>query len=128
MMQRLTRYFMFAYFYYNIIPILQLFAEVISHQEVITFKSQSNAWYPWHNHNHHSTFVGFVFSFLIQASAEFAAISFIMSGEFLFCFLNTQLQLHFDYLTGALSALDARSPNALLHLKTLINYHNQLLR
>ncbi|XP_036327296.1 putative odorant receptor 69a [Rhagoletis pomonella] len=127
-MRFMTKYFAFAYFYYNMIPILQLIYEILSPNQTVTYKTQSNAWFPWHNHNKHSTFVGFIFNYLVQASAEFAGINFIMCGEYLFGFFNTQMQLHFDYLAIALETLDATAPDAMKQLKTLISYHANLLR
>lgn len=127
-MQRLTRFFTFAYLSCNTIPILQLCFAVITHQEHITYRAQTNAWYPWHNHNHHSSLMGFMFSFLIQASAEYTSTIFIVSGEFLLCFFTTQMLMHYNYLSSALNALDASAPDALLQLKALISYHSNLLR
>lgn len=127
-MRRLTHFFKFAYCAYNAIPILQLCFAIMTHQEKITYKAQANAWYPWHNHNNHSSFIGFMVSFLTQASAEYVSVAFIISGEFLFCFFTTQMLMHFNYLSSAFNSLDASAPDALLQLKALISYHNHLLR
>ncbi|XP_054734263.1 putative odorant receptor 69a [Anastrepha obliqua] len=128
LMGRLARYFAFAYTYYNLVPVVQLIYEMFSPNQSITYTAQTNAWYPFHNQNKHSTFIGFVMSFLVQSAAEYAGAGFVMCGIFLVLFLTTQMKLHFDYLASALETLDASAPDALKQLKTLINYHNHLLR
>ncbi|XP_011191113.3 putative odorant receptor 69a [Zeugodacus cucurbitae] len=127
-MQFITRYFMFAYVAYNSIPVMQLCFAVITQHEHITYRAQANAWYPWHNHNDHSSFLGFMLSYLTQAIVEYTSITFVMSGEFLFCFFTTQMLMHYNYLCSALSALDASAPDAVRQLKALISYHTHLLR
>ncbi|XP_067647866.1 putative odorant receptor 69a [Eurosta solidaginis] len=123
---RLTRFLIFTYSYYNIVPLVQLFYEIFSPNQKIMYKTQANVWYPWHNHNEHSSFTGFFLSYVIQALGEFASISFIMSGLHLFCFFTTQFELHFDYLCNEMSTLDASSPDAVKKLKILIGYYNHL--
>ncbi|XP_049314485.1 putative odorant receptor 69a [Bactrocera dorsalis] len=127
-MRRLTRFIINCYIYYNSVPILQLCYAIVTHQEKIMYRAQANTWYPWHNHNDHSSFIGFMAAFLTQAIAEYVCIVFIVCSENLFCFFTTQMLMHFNYLSSALSALDASAPDALLQLKALISYHNQLLR
>ena len=126
-MQRTTAFFLFAFSFYNSLPIVQFFYETYSAQLQISYRFQSNTWYPWQSLSTESWW-SFMASYLCQVQSSLTGVAFIMAGEFWLCFFITQMQMHYDFLDNALLNLDARQAKAVNRLKYLIDYHNKLLR
>ncbi|XP_017860757.1 PREDICTED: putative odorant receptor 69a [Drosophila arizonae] len=122
-----TIFFIFAFGYYNALPVLQLLYEWISESQHVSYKFQSNTWYPWLLVSDLHPSASFMTSYLCQALSSLVGVAFIMAGQFLLCFFITQMQLHFDALANALRLLDAARPGANEELKALLSYHSRLL-
>ncbi|XP_053957008.1 putative odorant receptor 69a [Anastrepha ludens] len=127
LMKYTTISYMFAWAYYNSLPIVEYLYEWLTPDVELKYHYQSNTWYPWqNNHNTHS-FIAFLAAYICQMQSSLTGVAFIMAAEFILCFFTTQLQLHFDYLAMALETIDAGAANANEELKYLINYHDKLL-
>ncbi|XP_017955368.1 putative odorant receptor 69a [Drosophila navojoa] len=129
---RLMRYtaifFIFAYGYYNALPVAGLLYELLSESQQVTYKYQSDTWYPWLLVSDLHASASFMTSYLCQALSSLVGVAFIMASQFLLCFFITQMQLHFDGLANGLRLLDAARPGANEELKALLSYHSRLLR
>ncbi|XP_073837608.1 odorant receptor 69a [Musca autumnalis] len=128
LMRRTTKFFIFAFCFYNSLPIGEILYELLSPDQEIKYRYQSNTWYPWQTKDNAKTWWNFITSYVCQVQSSLTGVGFIMAGEFMLCFFITQMQMHFDYLTNALSSLDAGSVGANEQLKYLIIYHTKLLR
>lgn len=128
LMKRTTIFFMFAFCFYNSLPIVELVYEYLSPDREIVFRYQSNTWYPWQTKDNAKSWLNFIAAYLCQLQSSLTGVAFIMAGEFMLCFFITQMRMHFDYVTNALRYLDASSAMANVQLKHLIVYHIKLLR
>ncbi|XP_058985171.1 putative odorant receptor 69a [Musca domestica] len=128
LMGRTTKFFIFAFCFYNSLPIAELLYELLLPDQEIKYRYQSNTWYPWQTKDNARTWLNFIASYVCQVQSSLTGVGFIMAGEFMLCFFITQMQMHFDYLTNALRHLDAASVRANEKLKYLIIYHTKLLR
>ncbi|KAM7356622.1 odorant receptor 69a isoform 2-T2 [Cochliomyia hominivorax] len=127
LMKRTTIFFIFAFCFYNSLPILEIIYESFSADQHIMYRYQSNTWYPWQTRENAKTWWNFLAAYLCQLQSSLTGVSFIMAGEFMLCFFITQMQMHFDYLCNALRHLNASSAMANEKLKFLIAYHIKLL-
>ena len=127
LMSYTTRFFLFAFVIYNCLPLAQLFYEYFSPQRQVSYRFQSNTWYPWQALSIASWW-SFTASYLCQVQSSLTGVAFIMAGEFWLCFFITQMQMHYDFLDNALQNLNAAAEDAVAQLKALIDYHNKLLR
>ncbi|KAH8307363.1 hypothetical protein KR044_010700 [Drosophila immigrans] len=127
LMKHSTTFFLFAYAYYNSLPIVELLYELLSASQQVRFKAQSDTWYPWQLFLSESSVLSFVASYLCQALSSLSGVAVIMSGQYLLCFFTTQMRLHFDALANGLSSLDARHSQANEQLREMIAYHCRLL-
>uniref|UniRef100_A0A5H2WVQ3 Odorant receptor n=1 Tax=Bactrocera latifrons TaxID=174628 RepID=A0A5H2WVQ3_BACLA len=127
LMKLATTLYMFAFAYYNSLPIVEFLYEWTTPGVVWKYRYQSNTWYPWQNERNAKSFASFTLAYVCQVQSSLTGVAFIMAAEFMLCFFTTQLQIHFDYLANALETVDAAGANANEDLKYLINYHSQLL-
>ncbi|XP_028898636.1 putative odorant receptor 69a [Zeugodacus cucurbitae] len=127
LMKLATTLYMYAFAYYNSLPIVEYLYEWSTPGIVWKYRYQSNTWYPWQNERNSKSFLSFAVAYICQVQSSLTGVAFIMAAEFMLCFFTTQLQIHFDYLANALETIDAAAPNANEDLKYLINYHSQLL-
>lgn len=127
-MKLATTLYMFAFAFYNSLPIVEYLYEWSTPDVVWKYRYQSNTWYPWQNEGNAKSFMSFAVAYVCQVQSSLTGVAFIMAAEFMLCFFTTQLQIHFDYLANALETIDAAGANANEELKFLINYHSQLLR
>ncbi|XP_034108921.1 putative odorant receptor 69a [Drosophila albomicans] len=127
LMKHSTTFFLFAYAYYNSLPIVELCYELLAASQQVKYKAQSDTWYPWHLFLAERSALSFAASYLCQAISSLSGVAVIMSGQYLMCFFTTQMRMHFDALANGLSTLDARHSEANEQLKEMIVYHCRLL-
>jgi len=127
LMKYATIFFLFAYAYYNSLPIVELIYELLVESEHFRYKTQSNTWYPWQLLFPDNCILNFVASYICQGLSSLSGVAAIMTSQYLLCFFATQMQLHFDALANAFSILDARQPEANEQLQAMIAYHCRLL-
>ncbi|KAH8372308.1 hypothetical protein KR093_010991 [Drosophila rubida] len=128
LMKYSTAFFLFAYAYYNSLPIVELSYELLSASHQVQYNAQSSTWYPWQLFLSRSSPQSFAASYLCQFLSSLSGVAVIMCGQYLLCFFTTQMRLHFDALARGLSALDARRSGANEQLRAMIVYHSRLLR
>ncbi|XP_034483196.1 putative odorant receptor 69a [Drosophila innubila] len=127
LMKYTTIFFLFAYTFYNSLPVIGLIYNLYADSQHIIYKTQSNTWYPWQLFVTENSMPSFVASYLCQAVASLSGVAVIMTSQFLLCFFTTQMQMHFDALAHEFNTLDARQPDANEQLKEMIAYHCHLL-
>ncbi|XP_036327302.1 putative odorant receptor 69a [Rhagoletis pomonella] len=127
LMKHTTTAYIFAFSYYNSLPIVEYLYEWLKPEEELKFRYQSNTWYPWQNSQNSHSFISFLAAYICQMQSSLTGVAFILSAKFMLYFFTTQLQMHFDYLADALEAIDAGGEHANDELKFLINYHSKLL-
>ncbi|XP_020715765.1 putative odorant receptor 69a [Ceratitis capitata] len=127
LMKIATTAYLFAFSYYNSLPIVEYLYESLTPGVELKYHYQSNTWYPWQNAHNRKSFIAFLAAYICQVQSSLTGVAFIMAAEFMLCFFITQLQMHFDYLANALETIDAAGENANEELKFLIHHHGRLL-
>ncbi|XP_039487042.1 putative odorant receptor 69a [Drosophila santomea] len=118
-------FYMFFYVYYNSAPVLLLLWEHFHEGYDLSYKTQTNTWFPWQVHG--SAF-GFAMAVLSIILASFVAIGFSIVTQNLVCLFAFQLKLHYDGISSQLASLDCRQPGAHQELRILIAYHCRILQ
>nr|XP_044251892.1 putative odorant receptor 69a [Drosophila takahashii] len=112
------------YMYYNGAPLLLLLWEYLMDRQNMSYRMQTNMWFPW---KVHGSPIGFGVAILSQALASVIGVGFSLKSLNIICIFTFQLKLHCDALASKLVSLDARHPESFRKLKNLIVYHCRIL-
>ncbi|XP_017128183.1 putative odorant receptor 69a [Drosophila elegans] len=117
-------FYMVFYAYYNSAPVLLLLWENLQEGQELSFKTQTNTWFPW---KVHGSALGFGGAVLCLILGSFVGVGFSIATQNLIVIFTFQLKLHYDGLESKLLHLDSRQPNANQQLRDLIAYHSRIL-
>ncbi|XP_017051972.1 putative odorant receptor 69a [Drosophila ficusphila] len=117
--------YMVFYVYYNSAPILLLLWENLQDEEELSFRTQTNTWFPW---KVHGSAIGFGVAVISIAMASFVGVGFSLATHDLVCIFTCQLKMHYDGMANKLLHLDSSQPGAVQQLKQLIAYHYRILQ
>ncbi|XP_016955102.2 putative odorant receptor 69a [Drosophila biarmipes] len=118
-------FYMIFYVYYNSAPLMLLLWEHLQEDQSLSFKTQTNTWFPW---KVQGSALGFGVAILTIAIASFVGVGFSIATQNIVCIFSFQLKLHYYGMASQLLSLDARQPRAHEQLKNLIAYHSRILR
>ncbi|XP_070071220.1 putative odorant receptor 69a isoform X6 [Drosophila takahashii] len=118
-------FYMVFYVYYNSAPLMLLLWENLQEDPELSFKTQTNTWFPW---KVHGSAIGFGLAILSITMASFVGVGFSIATQNIVCIFAFQLKLHYDGMASQLVALDSRRPGANQELRKLIAYHSRVLR
>ncbi|XP_033158566.1 putative odorant receptor 69a [Drosophila mauritiana] len=118
-------FYMIFYVYYNSVPVLLLLWEHLHEGYDLSFKTQTNTWFPW---KVHGSALGFGMAVLSITVGSFVGVGFSIVTQNLVCLLSFQLKLHYDGISSQLVLLDCRRPGAHKKLRILIAYHCRILQ
>ncbi|XP_032575176.1 putative odorant receptor 69a isoform X2 [Drosophila sechellia] len=118
-------FYMIFYVCYNSAPVLLLLWEHLHEGYDLSFKTQTNTWFPW---KVHGSALGFGMAVLSITVGSFVGVGFSIVTQNLVCLLSFQLKLHYDGISSQLVSLDCRRPGAHKKLRILIAYHCRILQ
>ncbi|XP_043648118.1 putative odorant receptor 69a [Drosophila teissieri] len=118
-------FYMFFYVYYNSAPVLLLLWEHLHEGYDLSYKTQTNTWFPW---KVHGSTLGFAMAVLSITLGSFVGVGFSIVTQNLVCLFSFQLKLHYDGISSQLVSLDCRQPGAHQELRILIAYHCRILQ
>ncbi|XP_070071221.1 putative odorant receptor 69a isoform X7 [Drosophila takahashii] len=116
--------YVFFYMYYNGAPLLLLLWEFLMDKQNMSYRTQTNMWFPW---KVHGSPIGFGVAILAQALDSLVGVAFAVKTLNIITISLFQLKLHFDALASQLLHLDSRHPGSYRKLKNLIAYHCRIL-
>lgn len=118
-------FYMILYVYYNSAPLWVLLWEHLHEEYDLSFKTQTNTWFPW---KVHGSALGFGMAVLSITVGSFVGVGFSIVTQNLICLLTFQLKLHYDGISSQLVSLDCRRPGAHKELSILIVHHSRILQ
>ncbi|KAH8364621.1 hypothetical protein KR084_009094, partial [Drosophila pseudotakahashii] len=118
-------FYMVFYVYYNSAPLMLLLWENLQEEPQLSFKTQTNTWFPW---KVHGSAIGFGVAILTITMASFVGVGFSIATQNIVCIFAFQLKLHYDGMASQLVSLDSRRPGANRELRKLIAYHSRVLQ
>lgn len=118
-------FYMILYVYYNSAPLWVLLWEHLHEEYDLSFKTQTNTWFPW---KVHGSALGFGMAVLSITVGSFVGVGFSIVTQNLICLLTFQLKLHYDGISSQLVSLDCRRPGAHKELSILIAHHSRILQ
>ncbi|XP_020799902.1 putative odorant receptor 69a [Drosophila serrata] len=124
-MQIEFRFYMIFFTYYNSAPLLMLLWEHQKEGQELSFRTQTNTWFPWRVHG---SALGFGLGYLTIVFASCVGVGFSIATQNLVCLFAFQLKMHYDALASQLLNLDSRHPESSKKLRILIAYHIRILQ
>ncbi|KAH8296689.1 hypothetical protein KR054_009799, partial [Drosophila jambulina] len=119
------RFYMIFYTYYNSAPLLMLLWEHMEEGHELSFRTQTNTWFPWRVHG---SALGFGLAYLSIVLASCVGVGFSIATQNLVCLFTYQLKMHYDAIASQLLNLDSRHPESNEQLRILIAYHSRILQ
>ncbi|XP_017080281.1 putative odorant receptor 69a [Drosophila eugracilis] len=118
-------FYMVFYVYYNSAPLFVLYWEYLQEEQDLSFKMQTNTWFPW---KVQGSTIGFGMALLSISLASFVGVGFSIATLNIVCIFTFQLKLHYDGMASQLMDLDSRQSGAHEKLRNLIAYHFHILK
>lgn len=119
------RFYMVFYTYYNSAPLWMLVWEHMEEGQDLSFRTQTNTWFPWRVHG---SALGFGLAYLSIVVASYVGVGFSLVVQNLVCIFTLQLKLHYDASASQLLNLDSQHPASNDQLRILIAYHSRILQ